>query len=106
MIITTTPTIEGKKILGYNGVIAGEAILGANMFKDLFAGIRDLVGGRSAAYEAELKKAREMAIEELTQKAVDLGANAVIGVDIDYQVLGQSNGMLMVSASGTAVVIN
>ncbi|WP_435236921.1 heavy metal-binding domain-containing protein [Psychromonas sp. PT13] len=106
MIITTTPTIEGKKILGYNGVIAGEAILGANMFKDLFAGIRDLVGGRSAAYEAELKKAREMAIEELTQKAVDLGANAVIGVDIDYQVLGQSNGMLMVSVSGTAVVIS
>ena len=106
MIITTTPTIEGKKILGYNGVIAGEAIIGANMFKDLFAGIRDLVGGRSAAYEAELKKAREMAIEELTQKAVDLGANAVIGVDIDYQVLGQSNGMLMVSVSGTAVVIS
>jgi len=106
MIITTTPTIEGKKILGYNGVIAGEAILGSNMFKDLFAGIRDLVGGRSAAYDFELKKAREMALEELKQKAVDLGANAVIGVNIDYQVLGGTAGMLMVSVSGTAVVIS
>jgi uncharacterized protein YbjQ (UPF0145 family) len=106
MIITTTPTIEGKEILGYNGVIAGEAILGTNMFKDLFAGIRDLVGGRAAAYDFELKKAREMAIGELQQKAVDLGANAVIGVSIDYQVLGHTSGMLMVSVSGTAVVIN
>ncbi len=106
MIVTTTPTIEGKKISAYKGVIAGEAILGANVFKDLFAGIRDLVGGRSATYERELQNAREIALEELQQKARDLGANAVIGVDIDYEVLGQNNGMLMVSASGTAVVID
>ncbi len=104
MIVTTTPTIEGKKVLAYKGVIAGEAILGANVFKDLFAGIRDLVGGRSGTYERELQNAREIALEELEQKARDLGANAVIGVDIDYEVLGQNNGMLMVSASGTAVV--
>ncbi|WCE31532.1 heavy metal-binding domain-containing protein [Vibrio sp. SCSIO 43137] len=106
MIITTTPGIEGKKVLDYKGVIAGEAILGANMFKDMFAGIRDLVGGRSGTYEKELQKAREIALEELEQKARELGANAVIGVDIDYEVLGQGNGMLMVSASGTAVVVN
>ena len=106
MIITTTPGIEGKRVLDYKGVIAGEAILGANMFKDMFAGIRDLVGGRSGTYEKELQKAREIALEELEQKARDLGANAVIGVDIDYEVLGQGNGMLMVSASGTAVVVN
>lgn len=106
MIITTTPAIEGKKVLDYKGVIAGEAILGANMFKDMFAGIRDLVGGRSGTYEKELQKAREIALEELEQKARELGANAVIGVDIDYEVLGQGNGMLMVSASGTAVVVN
>ena len=106
MIITTTPTIEGKKVLGYNGLIAGEAILGTNIFKELFAGGCDLVGGRSDAYESELQKAREMAIEELKQKAVDLGANAVIGVNIDYRVLGESNGILMVSVSGTAVVIS
>jgi len=106
MIITTTPAIEGKRVLDYKGVIAGEAILGANMFKDMFAGIRDLVGGRSGTYEKELQKAREIALEELEQKARELGANAVIGVDIDYEVLGQGNGMLMVSASGTAVVVN
>lgn len=106
MIITTTPGIEGKRVLDYKGVIAGEAILGANMFKDMFAGIRDLVGGRSGTYERELQKAREIALEELEQKARDLGANAVIGVDIDYEVLGQGNGMLMVSASGTAVVVS
>jgi uncharacterized protein YbjQ (UPF0145 family) len=106
MIVTTTPTIEGKKVIAYKGVIAGEAILGANLFKDLFAGIRDLVGGRSATYERELHNAREIALKELQQKAAELGANAVIGVDIDYEVLGQNNGMLMVSASGTAVVID
>ncbi len=106
MIVTTTPTIEGKTVSAYKGVIAGEAILGANVFKDLFAGIRDLVGGRSATYERELQNAREIALAELEQKARDLGANAVIGVDIDYEVLGQNNGMLMVSASGTAVVID
>ena len=105
MQITTTPSIEGKQIVEYCGVICGEAILGANLFKDLFAGIRDMVGGRSAAYERELQRARDIALEELQQRARDLGANAVVGVDIDYEVLGQSNGMLMVSASGTAVVI-
>ncbi len=106
MIITTTQSIDGKKISQYKGVIAGEAILGANLFKDLFAGIRDLVGGRSATYEAELQRAREIALHELEQKALELGANAVVGVDIDYEVLGQKNGMLMVSASGTAVVLS
>lgn len=105
MIVTTTPSIEGKKVIAYRGVIAGEAILGANVFKDLFAGIRDLVGGRSGTYERELQRAREIALQELEQKARDLGANAVIGVDIDYEVLGQGNGMLMVSASGTAVIV-
>lgn len=105
MIVTTTPSIEGKRVIAYRGVIAGEAILGANVFKDLFAGIRDLVGGRSGTYERELQRAREIALEELEQKARDLGANAVIGVDIDYEVLGQGNGMLMVSASGTAVIV-
>ncbi len=106
MTITTTPGIEGKTITKYCGIITGEAILGANVFKDLFAGIRDLVGGRSATYERELQRAREIALQELEQRAQELGANAVVGVDLDYEVLGQANGMLMVSASGTAVVIN
>ncbi|MBU3059534.1 MULTISPECIES: heavy metal-binding domain-containing protein [Pseudomonas] len=105
MLITTTPSIEGKRITRYCGVVAGEAILGANLFKDLFAGIRDLVGGRSATYEKELQRAREIALQELQQRAQELGANAVIGIDLDYEVLGQSNGMMMVSASGTAVVV-
>ncbi|HBK55821.1 MAG TPA: hypothetical protein DDZ76_06000 [Xanthomonadales bacterium] len=105
MLITTTPGIDGRRITRYCGVVAGEAILGANLFKDLFAGIRDLVGGRSATYERELQKAREIALDELAQRAQALGANAVVGVDLDYEVLGQGNGMLMVSASGTAVVI-
>jgi uncharacterized protein YbjQ (UPF0145 family) len=105
MQVTTTPSIEGRKIVKYCGVIAGEAILGANIFKDLFAGIRDLVGGRSAAYERELERARNIALQELQERARDVGANAVVGVDIDYEVLGQGNGMLMVSASGTAVVL-
>jgi uncharacterized protein YbjQ (UPF0145 family) len=105
MIVTTTPSIEGKRISRYCGVVAGEAILGANLFKDLFAGIRDLVGGRSATYERELQRARDIAMQELQQRAQDLGANAVVGVDLDYEVLGQGNGMLMVSASGTAVVV-
>ncbi|MDI9857369.1 heavy metal-binding domain-containing protein [Comamonas sp. 17RB] len=105
MIVTTTPTIEGQSITRYCGVVAGEAILGANMFKDMFAGIRDLVGGRSATYERELQKAREIALRELQERAAALGANAVVGVDLDYEVLGQGNGMLMVSASGTAVVV-
>jgi uncharacterized protein YbjQ (UPF0145 family) len=105
MQLTTTPTIEGKRITKYCGVVAGEAILGANIFKDLFAGIRDLVGGRSATYEKELQHARDIALEELQQRAQELGANAVVGIDLDYEVLGQNNGMLMVSASGTAVVV-
>ncbi len=105
MQLTTTPSIEGKRITKYCGVIAGEAILGANLFKDLFAGIRDLVGGRSATYEKELQRAREIALEELQQRAQDLGANAVIGIDIDYEIMGKDNGMLMVSASGTAVIV-
>jgi uncharacterized protein YbjQ (UPF0145 family) len=105
MIVSTTPSLEGQKITRYCGVVAGEAILGANIFKDLFAGIRDLVGGRSATYEKELQQAREIALDELQNRARELGANAVVGVDLDYEVLGQTNGMLMVSASGTAVVI-
>ena len=105
MQLTTTPSIEGKRITKYCGVIAGEAILGANLFKDLSAGIRDLVGGRSATYEKELQRAREIALEELRQRAQDLGANAVIGIDIDYEIMGKENGMLMVSASGTAVIV-
>jgi len=105
MIVTTTPSIEGKNIKNYLGVVTGEAIMGANMFKDLFAGIRDLVGGRSSAYEKELGNAREVAFQEMRERAAALGANAVVGVDIDYEVLGQNNGMLMVSVSGTAVKI-
>ncbi|USD62367.1 heavy metal-binding domain-containing protein [Vibrio sp. SCSIO 43140] len=106
MIVTTTQTVEGKRIVNYKGVIAGEAILGANVFKDMFAGLRDIVGGRSGTYERELQKAREIALKELEQKASDMGANAVVGVDLDYEVLGTGNGMLMVSASGTAVVVD
>ena len=105
MQLTTTPTIEGRRIIRYCGVIAGEAILGANIFKDMFAGIRDLVGGRSASYERELQRAREVALEEMQDRARELGANAIVGIDLDYEVLGQGNSMLMVSASGTAVVV-
>lgn len=105
MQLTTTPGIDGKRITRYCGVVAGEAVLGANIFKDLFAGIRDLVGGRSGTYEKELQRARDIALEELQQRAHDLGANAVVGIDIDYEVLGKENGMLMVSASGTAVIV-
>ena len=89
----------------YCGIVAGEAILGANVFKDMFAGIRDLVGGRSGTYEKELRKARQLALEAMAEQAAELGANAVIGVDLDYEVLGEKNGMLMVTASGTAVVV-
>ena len=104
VIVTTTPTVEGRKITSYQGIVTGEAIMGANIFKDLFAGIRDLVGGRSATYEKELQRARDIALTELQERAQELGANAVVGVDLDYEVLGSNNGMLMVSASGTAVV--
>lgn len=105
MELTTTPSIEGRKITRYCGVVAGEAVLGANVFKDMFASIRDIVGGRSATYEKELRKARQIALDELAEQARELGANAVVGIDIDYEVLGEKNGMLMVAASGTAVVI-
>ena len=105
MIISTTPTLENKKITTYYGVVTGEAIIGANLFKDLFAGIRDLVGGRSASYEKELQKARKIAIDEMSERAKNLSANAIVGVDLDYEVLGSSNGMLMVSVEGTAVSI-
>jgi uncharacterized protein YbjQ (UPF0145 family) len=105
MIQSTTPTIEGKSIQTYHGIVTGEAILGANIFKDIFASIRDIVGGRSAAYERELHKAREIAFEEMTQKATDLGANAVVGIDIDYETVGSQGGMLMVTVSGTAVTV-
>ncbi len=103
MIITTTNIIEGRKVKTYHGLVSGEAILGANIFKDFFAGIRDIVGGRSAAYERELRKAKDIALQELTEEAQKLGANGVIGVDLDYETIGQS--MLMVSASGTAVTL-
>lgn len=106
MTITTTSTLEGRTILEYKGVVTGEAILGTNIFRDLFAGIRDLVGGRSASYEQVLREARETALRELEAQAKSLGANAVVGVDIDYENIstGSSGSMLMVSASGTAVV--
>lgn len=106
MLLTTTPNVEGKSITKYCGVVAGEAILGANLIKDLFASVRDLVGGRSETYERELQKARALALQELEDRARDLGANAVVGIDLDYEVIGQSGSMLMVSASGTAVVIS
>jgi uncharacterized protein YbjQ (UPF0145 family) len=104
--MTTTNEFQGRRITRYLGVVTGEAILGANIFKDLFAGIRDIVGGRSATYERELQKARDIALQELAERASALGANAVVGVDLDYEVLGQGNGMLMVSSSGTAVVLD
>ncbi len=103
MNITTTPTLEGKKIVKYLGLVTGEAIMGANIVNDLFAGIRDIVGGRAGAYEKELKKAKEIAVKEMADEAKALGANAVLGVDLDYETVGQS--MLMVNASGTAVVV-
>jgi uncharacterized protein YbjQ (UPF0145 family) len=105
MLITTTPTIEGRRITRYSGVVTGEAIMGANIFKDFFAGITDIVGGRSGAYEKELQQARDIALGEMAQRASQMGANAVVGVDLDYEVLGQGGSMLMVSTSGTAVVV-
>lgn len=105
MLHSTTPTIEGKSIRQYHGVVTGEAILGANIFKDIFAGIRDIVGGRSAAYEKELARARTIAFQELSERASSLGANAVVGIDIDYETVGANGGMMMVSVSGTAVTV-
>ena len=108
MLIVTTDTIEGRKITKHIGLVTGEAILGANIFRDFFAGIRDIVGGRSAAYEQELRKAKDIAIGEMSEQARTLGANAVVAVDLDYETIsvGNGGGMLMVSASGTAVVLS
>ena len=105
MILSTTPSLEGRQILEYRGIVVGEAILGANIFKDLFAELRDIIGGRSGAYERELAKARQIAMDELADRARELGANAVVGVDLDYEVVGPNGGMLMVSVSGTAVLV-
>ncbi len=103
MILTTTNNIEGKRITDYRGIVVGEAIMGANVVRDFFAGITDIVGGRSGAYETKLQDARDTAMRELEERAVAKGANAVVGIDLDYEVVGDS--MLMVSASGTAVVV-
>lgn len=103
MILTTTPTVEGRPVAAYKGIVTGEAILGANVFKDIFSSITDIIGGRSSAYEQELAKARETALGEMQERAEALGADAVIGIDLDYEVI---NSMLMVSASGTAVVLS
>ena len=103
IIITTTPAVEGRPAREYLGIVTGEVIIGANIFKDLFAGIRDIVGGRAGAYENALRDAREEAFRELREEAYDLGADAVIGVDIDYEVVGANGSMLMVSVSGTAI---
>ena len=105
MLVTTTPIIEGKRIIHYYGIVSGETIIGANVFRDFLAGIRDFVGGRSGAYEEVLRQAKETAIKEMEEQAARLGANAVIGVDLDYETVGGSGSMLMVSATGTAVVI-
>ena len=105
MILTTTPTIEGKQITQYYGIVTSEVIAGVNLFKDFFASIRNVVGGRSGSYEEELLKARQNALRELEQRAADLGANAVVGVDLDFEVFGDGgNNMLMIIASGTAVM--
>ncbi|MBR5062795.1 MAG: heavy metal-binding domain-containing protein [Prevotella sp.] len=105
MILTTTPTIEGRPIRDYKGVVTGETIIGANFFKDFMAGIRDIVGGRSGAYEKVLREAKDSSMKEMEERAAAMGANAVVGIDIDYETIGQGNSMLMVAVSGTAVVL-
>lgn len=105
MLMITTPSVEGRSIREYHGVVTGEAIIGANFLKDMFAAVRDIVGGRAGAYEKTLRAARETAFEEMAEAATRLGANAVVGIDIDYEVLGETNGMLMVAVSGTAVTL-
>lgn len=105
MLVTTTPIIEGKRIIRYYGIVSGETIIGANVFRDFLAGIRDFVGGRSGAYEEALRQAKDTAIREMEEQAARLGANAVIGVDLDYETVGGSGSMLMVTATGTAVTI-
>lgn len=106
MLMTTTSNIEGKRIQRYVGIVNGEAIIGANIISDFFAKVRDIVGGRAGAYESALADAREIALKEMQDAAAKLGANAIVGVDFDYEVLGQTNGMLMVTVSGTAVIID
>ena len=103
MIVTTTPSVQGQAVTEYLGIVSGEAIMGANMFKDIFAGIRDIVGGRSGAYEEELRRAKDIALSEMTDNARMLGANAILSVDLDYETVGSNGSMLMVTASGTAV---
>ena len=105
MIITTTPTIEGRPIKEYKGIVTGETIIGANFLKDFLAGIRDFIGGRSGAYEKVLREGKETSIQEMMQRAEVLGANAIVGIDLDYETVGQGGSMLMVTCSGTAVVI-
>lgn len=106
MLVTTTHSLDGKTIRTYHGIVSGEAIMGANIFRDLFAGIRDIVGGRSAGYEKELRQAKALAMEQMTEEAQELGANAVVGVDLDYETVGDKSSMLMVVAAGTAVTID
>jgi uncharacterized protein YbjQ (UPF0145 family) len=103
MIITTTPNVDGRRIVAYHGIVSGEAILGANVFRDFFASIRDVVGGRSGSYEKVLRSARDMALEEMAEDARRKGADAIVGVDIDYGAIGKDEGMMMVTANGTAV---
>jgi uncharacterized protein YbjQ (UPF0145 family) len=105
LILSTTPSIEGKKISRYYGIVSGEAIIGANIFRDIFAGIRDIVGGRSASYEEVLREAKQNAMVEMEENARRQGANAVVGVDLDYETIGSNGSMLMVSCSGTAVLL-
>ncbi|MGB0892297.1 MAG: heavy metal-binding domain-containing protein [Flavobacteriaceae bacterium] len=105
MIITTTPTIENKPVKEYLGIVTGETIIGANIIKDFFAGIRDIVGGRSGSYERVLREAKDSALKEMQERALSLNANAIIGVDLDYETVGPNGGMLMVTASGTAVQV-
>lgn len=106
MLMTTTPNVEGRALRSYHGVVTGEAIIGANFLKDWFASIRDIVGGRAGSYEKTLRSARETAFADLAEAAKELGANAVVGIDVDYEVLGENNGMLMVAVSGTAVSLD
>ncbi|MEZ5654837.1 MAG: heavy metal-binding domain-containing protein [Sphingobium sp.] len=105
LIVTTTNAVEGRPAQRYHGIVTGEVIVGANIFRDLFAGIRDIVGGRAGAYEDVLQRAREQALSEMRMRAAELGANAVVGVDLDYETLGSNGSMLMVSATGTAISV-
>ena len=105
MLVTTTSSLQDKRIIRYSGIVSGETIIGANVFRDFFAGIRDIVGGRSGSYEEVLRQAKETALKEMQQQAMAMGANAVIGVDLDYETVGSNGSMLMVTASGTAVVV-